>query len=126
MSGFQVGTGYLAPMAWLAVLALLALLILLKLRSILRFIDRLFERPLYGSPSDALADDLQAEAIGADLVLDIRDLVKSELSAADFRKQTELLRALKDTLDAEAESARAIIRRERARAQQQQPGKDML
>ena len=123
--GFQAAIGYVAPMAWFAVPALLALLILLNLRRILRFVDHLFERPLYGSPSDALADDLQAEAVGADLVLDIRDLVQSELSAADYRKQTELLRALKDKLDAEAEAARATIRRERARAQQQQPGKDM-
>jgi hypothetical protein len=89
---------------------------LLVLSIILRGLDALLAAPLECDAVDApLAQ--QANAPGDDL----QDFVHSELSAADIRKQTDVLRALKDTLDAELESVRATIRRERARAQAKDP-----
>jgi hypothetical protein len=79
----------------------LAIIVLLNLRKVLRWIDGLFEQwPT--EPTLVPTDDL-----------------------GDLGKQTEVLRDLKDQLDAEVEAARATIRRERARAEQRQPGKDM-
>jgi hypothetical protein len=42
------------------------------------------------------------------------------MSAADIRSQTEILRSLKEQLDAEIAAAREAIRRERARGQQRE------
>ncbi len=102
-----------------------AFVVLANTRRILRFIDSVFEVSPQEQPAGAAGHDLQTEAVAASLTLDLRDLVQSEFSAADYRKQTKLLRALKDKLDADAEAARATIRRERARAQQQQPRKEV-
>jgi hypothetical protein len=79
---------------------------------ILRGFDALLAAPLECDVSDAPFAQ-EANATGGDL----QDFAHSELTAADIRKQTEVLRALKDTLDAELESVRATIRRERARAE---------
>lgn len=77
---------------------------------ILRGFDALLAAPLECDDA-AFAHEANATSV------DLQDFAHSELSAADIRKQTEVLRALKDALDAELESVRATIRRERTRAE---------
>jgi hypothetical protein len=124
-SPFFAAMGFLWRVIQTALLMLVVLVLLANMRGIFRFIDGLFETAPHEPPAVPAADDLQTEAVAASLALDLRDLVQSEFSVADIRKQTEILRALKDQLDAEAKAARATIRRERARAQQQQSRKDV-
>jgi hypothetical protein len=88
----------------------LAVIALLNLGKVLRWVDGFFEH----SPTEPTV-------VPAD---DLSDLGGSGFSATDYRNETELLRALKEQLDADAEAARATIRRERAQAAGQQTGKD--
>jgi hypothetical protein len=89
---------------------------LLVLPIVLRGFDELLAAPLECDVADApLAHEANATFD------DLQDFAHSELTAADIRKQTEVLRALKDTLDAELESVRATIRRERTRAEAKDP-----
>ena len=85
---------------------------LLALPTILWAFDAMLERPLECDVGDARTDS-DAHLGG----FDVQDFAQSELSAADIHRQTEVLRALKEALDAELDSVRAAIRRERARAE---------
>jgi hypothetical protein len=79
-------------------------------------VDGLLRVDLEGDPGAATP----AEATG-----DLQDHALSpEMSAADIRRETEVLRALKESLDAELASARATLKNERARARRHQNGKD--
>jgi hypothetical protein len=115
---------FLWPAIQYAFWSLVGLIVLINLRDILRFIDSVFEAAPDAQPTAQPGQDLQTEAVAAAMTLDLRDLVQSEFSAADIRKQTEVLRTLKDKLDAELKSARATIRRERAKAQYPQSRKE--
>lgn len=85
---------------------------LLALPTILWAFDAMLERPLECDVGDARTDS-DARLTG----FDVQDFAQSELSATDIHRQTEVLRALKEALDAELDSVRAAIRRERARAE---------
>ena len=99
---------------------LLGLLVLNNIKSIAHFIDGLFEANSEEASAGMPANNLKSNPL-SDALHDLSDVAQTELSAADIRKQTEILRTLKDQLDAEAEAARADIRRERAWSKQQQP-----
>jgi hypothetical protein len=112
---YSTHTDFVSFLRGLSILALgfiAALIGLLALPSVLRGFDALLAAPLACDGSDASFAH-ETNATGDDL----QAFAQSELTAADIRKQTEVLRALKDTLDAEMESVRATIRRERAPAQ---------
>lgn len=84
---------------------------------IVRDLDGLLRVDLEGDQSGA---DTPAEAAG-----DLQDdALSPEMSAADIRRETDVLRALKESLDAELASARATLKNERARARRHQNGKD--
>jgi hypothetical protein len=103
---------FLGGLSILVLGCIAALIGFLVLPIILRGFDALLAAPLKCDVADApLAHETSATFD------DLQDFAHSELTAADIRKQTEVLRALKDTLDVELESVRATIRRERARAQ---------
>jgi len=106
---------FLSSVAELAIFVLgfiAALIGLLVLPGVLRNFDSLLTVPLEGDGSGAPVAR-EADPSGG---FDMPNFAQSELSAADIPKQTEVLRALKDALDAELESVRAAIRRERAQA----------
>jgi hypothetical protein len=112
---FTASTGFMSSLGGLPTFLLVFIAALngfFVLPIILRGFDALLAAPLECDVSDApFAQEANAT------VDDLQDFAHSELTAADIRKQTEVLRALKDTLDAELESVRATIRRERARAE---------
>ena len=81
--------------------------------------DGLFEANSEEASAGMPANNLKSNPL-SDALHDLSDVAQTELSAADIRKQTDVLRALKDQLDAAAEAARADIRRERSRGEQQQ------
>ncbi|MCC6947015.1 MAG: hypothetical protein IT539_04530 [Bradyrhizobiaceae bacterium] len=83
------------------------LLLLSNWRQCLNAIDGLFEH----NPSE-----------GPTLhPLDVEDFGPSEVSAAEVRKQTEILRALKKQLDAELDAARRAVRRARTTSEGRNP-----
>jgi hypothetical protein len=111
----SASTGFMSSLGSLSTLVLILIAALngfFVLPIILRAFDALLAAPLECDVADApLAHETNATFD------DLHDFAHSELTAADIRKQTEVLRALKDTLDAELESVRATIRRERTRAE---------
>jgi hypothetical protein len=110
--GSSTFLSFLAELGTFALGFIAALIGLVALPSILRGFDAVLASPLECDVGD-VPPDRGAHASG----VDIQDFAQSELSAADIRRQTEVLRALKETLDAELESVRATVRRERARAE---------
>jgi hypothetical protein len=109
--GLQIGFGLCLLVLGLA-----------NLRRITNLVDRTFavdwevESPTAQHPNNT-------EAVATALARDLQDYVQSSRTAAHFEKQTEVLRAMKADLDAEADAAYAAIRSARAEAQTQ-PGKE--
>lgn len=96
------------------------LLVLANLRGIFRSIDSVFEVAANEELAPGSRHELQTESAAAAMTFDLRDFVQSEVSAAEIRKQTEILRALKEELNMELNAVRAMIRRERAKTRQPQ------
>jgi hypothetical protein len=110
----------LAELATLGFAVVTAVIVLLALPSILRGFDNLLDSPIRYGEADAPVDGGARQG-----GYDFQDFAQSELSAADIRNQTEVMRALKGALDADLVSVRATIRRERAHAEQLEAERDM-
>ncbi len=93
----QPKDGGSALLVLLVFFMLCAVLVFMAIREVIKWLDGLFARPTVPDPS----------------------AVPSEFRAADYRDQAEILRAVRELLDAEVEAARATIRRERARAREE-------
>lgn len=120
VSALKALSGFLWQAVPYGLWAVAGLLVLANLRGIFRSIDSVFEVAANEEPAPGSRHDLQMEAVAAAVTFDLRDLVQSEVSAAEIRKQTEILRTLKEELNMELNAVRAMIRQERANTRQPQ------
>jgi hypothetical protein len=90
--------------------------VLLMLPGLVRALDRLLERPLEG----------RTDANGASSPdgMSLDEMLKPTKNTATYRSETEVLRAMKEALDAELASVRAQIERERKQAEAMEVGKE--
>jgi len=117
-TAFQAVLGYLGWPVTIVAIVLVTVMLIMMAGAVLHVLDHALDRSSQDSWPDAYLNVGSPAVEAPSSSIDPYNFLQSELSAADFREQTKLLCALRDKLDADAEAARATIRRERALAQQ--------